>query len=231
MLGESEIMKKAILAGAVALCANSAYALDIVGLDDFGTLGSTLDVPTDISENLSVVTPATPAGTFLSNIKVEVRGSMSTEGEATNNGPTDADVNATLLATGNWQADFAAAGLTDVVFAAPLTNIIDENIGIVASGDTVPFGVFTNDSGWLTAYDGFDAGLAALASVDALFTSSTASFITGGSNFASSFTTASEGALRVTWTFEDIPVQVPVPGPLALLGLGMLALGMAKRRA
>jgi hypothetical protein len=209
----------AAAAAAVAFASANAGAATLTFEDTFGAFGSTTDISTDVSETVSVTgwaATAESATNTLTNVLIEVRGSLSTEGSATNNG-TDADVNATILNLGAWEATTGTTVGADFLFGAAFSTPINEALGTVVTGETVNFGPFTNDSGWVTAFSGTDAALEAAAAVDYLFTTNTTSTITGSSNFASSFTTGTAGGVRVTYTFEPDSVPVPVPAPLALL--------------
>ena len=229
--------KMAGLAVAATLTAGSVQALTISNDDFFGAFGSTTDVSTDISETLSVdlFGSTIGAGSVLTNVLVEIRGSLSTEGTYTNNGPTPTGVSATVLATTSpWLAtEQTTSAATDHVFAPVFTNIIDESLGVIGSGVSGTFGTFTNDSGWLTVFNGMDAFFDGAGTLDYLFETTTISSITGSSNFASSFTTGSAGGLRVTYTYDTPPPPpptIPEPAGIALLGLGFCMLGLARRK-
>ena len=227
--------KMAGLAVAATLTAGSVQALTISDNASFGAFGSTTALPTDISETLSVdlFGSTIGAGSVLTNVLVEVRGSLSTEGTYTNNGPTPTDVSATVLeTTAPWHAtEQTASAAMDHIFAPVFTNIIDESLGVIGSGVSGTFGTFTNDSGWLTVFNGMDAFFDGAGTLDYLFETTTISSITGSSNFASSFTTGSAGGLRVTYTYDTPkPPTIPEPAGIALLGLGFCMLGLARRK-
>ena len=219
---------------AASLTAGSVQAATINDDAFFGTFGDATSISTDISEALSVdlFGSTIGAGNVLTNVQVEVRGSMSTFGDYSNNGPTAADVNAVILATGAWTAtETTASSAADHEFAALFSNIINEVLGTVAPDVSGNFGPFTNDSGWLTVFNGLDAFFDGAGTLDYLFDTTTISTITGGSNFASSFTTGTAGGLRVTYTYDAAaPSNVPEPTGIALLGLGLAFMGLARRK-
>jgi len=243
-------MKKIALSAAIAaaLAVPSAFAdVYVTSINSFGTPGSTSDQPTDVSEVLTVdgwssaaVQAAVGAGATLNSITVYVQASLSTEGNATNNGATPANAQAQVVAFGgDWKVTSQDDAAYFNVFASNFTNILVTDLGTVYPDETVHFGPVTAYS---TASGGISDNpadfdwyaftlpntLASLTTLSFLFETHTISTITGGSNFDSSFSTATYGAVQVEYDYTPAPPQVPTPAPLAMMGLGLL--GLAARR-
>ena len=206
----------------------------------------------------AAVQAAVGAGATLNSITIYVQASMSTEGSATNTG-TDASVTAQVAAfLGDWKVTSQDDGSISHVFAQNGSSILVEDLGVVESGETVTFGpiqTFTTDTntpgtitpgdltgggtfspnsgdlGWFTIYSGAPGGLESLNSLSFLFETHTFSAITGSSNFNSSFSTATYGAVKVEYDYTPAPPppQVPTPAPLAMMGLGLLGLAACRR--
>ncbi len=223
-----------------ALAGGTAQASMVQVVDTFGVFGSASDpdmVLADVTDRaLSVASFASTAegmaGNVLTNVKVEIRASMSTKGTFTNNG-SSATVNATVLELdAPWIAEESGSSVIgDHVFGDAYTTVIDEFIGSVSAGATGSFGTFTHDSDWLTVYD--DSTLNSFFNdheLMYLFSTKTSSFISGSSNFASSFTTATAGGLRVTYSYQSLSsTPIPEPAVLVLMGFGLLGFACRKQ--
>lgn len=248
-LGKMTMKKIALTAAiAAALAAPSAFAdVYVTGIDSFGTAGSTSDQPTDVSETLSVdgwssaaVQAAVGAGAVLNSITVYVQASLSTAGTATNTGATAADAQAQVLALGgDWKVTSTDDPGISNTFAPNFSTILLTELGTVAPDQTVNFGpvtAYSTSTGGISDnaadFDWFAITLpnsmASLTTLSFLFETHTISTITGGSNFDSSFSTATYGAVYAEYDYSSAPPQVPTPAPLAMMGLGLL--GLAARR-
>ncbi len=176
-------MNKKILGMAivVAMGVGSAQAAVITYQDAFGTFGDPMNLPTDVTNQPVTVNLFDPSLGTLTGVTVEIRGSISTKGTYKNNG-TDANVNATVLATGDWKAAPGAgapASLTNHVFVSAFNKIIDQNLGLIASGASGSFGPFTNDRSycqiWCMAASGVPCDGSSTRSPSLNFTPSTTS--------------------------------------------------------
>jgi hypothetical protein len=234
---------KIVATTALTLAASTASAALISETVSFGTQGSSADVSIGtLNETLSVAGFNTALGT-LTGVTVTVFGQLDSTGSSQNVSAADGRAEVAILIYNDWQvttssandhifqaADFSNAYLSDESSPAPTFDLKPGT-----ADDTFTYAL---TSGELSQVLG-GVNMAAFngSSVDFNFTGFAQTEIqnevaSGTGFFTNSFATGSWGQVTVDYTYNAVivppPSTVPVPGTLALLGLGLLAMRARK---
>lgn len=160
-------------------------------------------------------------GTLIS-AEFEFTGQVNGSGTATNDDPTGtanilAQISANLTVTG--PAGTGLSILANPLFSQNFLNVpgVDQvpNNTVAVAGTAQETNSQTISGAGLAAFIG-------IGTFDSLIDANATSLASGPANISSSFSTFADASLQVIFTFDDgNTTQVPEPGSLAILGLGL----------
>lgn len=164
----------------------------------------------------------------LTGVQITVDTQINRSGSMTNNGSTAADLSYFYGAT---QISISGEGVSHTQSASGAFTAGESFSGVAASGGTVNIASLQEydlgnlfNAGNLSAFIGSGSVSYAVNAVSNLFTSC------GSGNCATNIITRMGGQMTVTYTYEPDTNEVPEPASFAMVGLGVLALGMIGRR-
>ncbi len=170
---------------------------------------------------------------------------MTTGGYITNNSPNTSDFYHQMFA-----AKYSATGVGGIEVLPQTQDVLDPWTSVhgpqfyndVESGETVQFGPGSANSGVRTLIDSTDVEIISQFVDDNssgtdqfgydFNTEIATSFSGGGANFLYEITTTADAELSVTYFFglEAEADELPAPGGLGFVLLGLMAIGAARRR-
>jgi hypothetical protein len=159
-------------------------------------------------------------GTLIS-AEFQFMGQVDGSGTATNNNPSgsadiQAQIAANLTVTGP-----AGTGLSILANPLFIQNFLDIPGADQAPLNTVTVSGTAQDTNSQTLVSALGAFIGT-GTFTSLIDATATSLASGSGNISSSFSTLADASLQVIFTFDDgNTTQVPEPGPLAILGLGL----------
>lgn len=217
----------AAIVGTMGIASQAVAAPVVVNLACTGFSG-----PTELANNITCPTyNSLSFGAPLLSMSLELTGRITGDIDLTNNATTAQNV------SGTTNSSFFAGALTGFTFASPLFNpSFSTGFNVIGAGATVSF--LGLDSGTVsTGFQGVNPGDLGLYSTagagNFLIGITTISGFTvtgGGGQIGSDQDTFGIANANVRYTYDDGTVLTPEPATIAVLGMGMLALGAYRRR-
>ncbi|BBB29672.1 choice-of-anchor E domain-containing protein [Neptunomonas japonica] len=223
-------------AAVLTLAASTASAALITETGSFGTQGSSTDVAMGaLNEKITIAGFDAALGN-LTGVNVTVYGQLDSSGTSQNTSAANGRADVSINIFQDWKVSTAAAD--DHIFQGfMLSYLTDESSTAgtfdLATNDTFSYGVSSGElSTSLTGVDlsAFSAGPVEFDFTGFAQTNINNSVDSGTGAFINSFATGSWGQVDVAYTYDAAlpPSTVPVPGTVALLGLGLLAMRARK---
>ncbi len=234
--------RKIVATTALTLAASTASAALLTETGTFGVQGSSSNVGIGtLAETISINSFNTALGS-LTGVDVRVFGQMDSSGSSQNasavNGRADVGINI----FSDWKVSTAAAA--DFVFKAAhfTTPFLSDQSSVAPTFDMAPGDIFTYNlsSGEITSalsgviLSAFTTGSTVDFNFSAFATTTINNDVESGTGFfTNSFNTGSWGKVEVDYTYTATPptAGVPIPGTLALVGLGLGLLAMRARKS
>lgn len=232
-LKECTIMSKkknfvvASLAAAAVLASLNSQAAIITDSDSF------TDALTEINNLPLRVDLFDPSLGTLTKVKVTIGASLRSEGTVTNTAAQAQDFTVSTRVQ-QYDGTVAAGGPAALTNPFSVFNAFDligtQDYVQLGSGTSSPFGPLTVDSGLLTVLESTDATVLNqfLGASDFGYDLTTLILTTiqgGGGNATTNISTFTSGQLNVEYEFTGTVTNVPEPGTLGLLALGLLFAG------
>jgi hypothetical protein len=228
---------KIVATTALTLAASTATAALVTESGSFGIQGSTTAITLgNLNETITIAGFNTALGS-LTGVTVRVYGQLDSAGSSQNQSPANGRADVAISIFNDWAVSTSAADnftFQAANFAVPFLSAASPAGFTLATDDTFTYALSSGELS--SALTGVNMAAFLAGPVDFDFTAFAQTSLnndvaSGTGAFTNSFATASWGQVEVDYTYDAVvvpPTSVPVPGTLALLGLGLLAMRARK---